>query len=231
MRPGHPVHVSICRLAHPDLPVSTARTAATAAAYHERKSPTSRFAGLDLASRRRRLRGVTATKGARRLRILHAGLACRRLAAECGPADPTAHPPHCRDETLEASAWPTDELSMLSMSRSDHGHRRRAGDDIGNLICIGAGHRYRRQRSTLRAANLDGPAPPFAANLDTQIESDELRQIERPLGRRKFSHPKMSFRALRAHKGDAVLGHGTPGAIHPRNTVIKAALMFSYAND
>ncbi len=205
--------------------------AARAAVYHERKSPTSRFAGLGIGKSASPPSGVTAAKGARRLRILHAGLACRRFAGECEQADPTAHPPNCRDETLEAPAWPTDELSMLSMSRSDHGHRRRAGDDIRNLMCIGAGHRYRRQRSTLRAANLDGPAPPFAANLDTQIGSDELRQLERPLGRRKFSHPKMSLRALRAHKGDAVLGHGTPGAIHPRNTVIKAALMFSYAND
>ena len=83
----------------------------------------------------------------------------------------------------------------------------------------------------MRAANLDGPAPPFAANLDTQIESDELRQLERPLGCRKFSHPKMTLRALGAHKGDAVLGHGTPGANHLKNIVIKAALMFSYAND
>ena len=120
---------------------------------------------------------------------------------------------------------------MLSMSRRAHGHRQRAGDGTRQLTGIGAGYRYRKQPSTLSGTNLDGPAPPMAVDLDAQIESDKLSQLKRPLGRREFAHPKTTFQPLRAHKGDTVVGHGTLGAGPRKHLVIKAALMFSYAND
>lgn len=140
-------------------------------------------------------------------------------------------PPRGRNCTDEARAWLTDEMSMRSIRRRFHDHRRETGERIRRPTCIAARHRYRKQFSTLSAANLDRPFPPFAVDLDTQIVSDQLRQLERPLGRRKFSDPKSTLRALRAHKGDTVLGHGTLAASRLSDIVIKAALMFSYAND
>ena len=96
---------------------------------------------------------------------------------------------------------------------------------------IATGYGYREQLSTLRAANLDGPAPPLAVNFDTQIKSDELRQFKRPFNRGKFAHPNVTLRMLRAHKSKTVLGHGELGAGRLKNTVDTTALMFSYANN
>ena len=168
----------------------------------------------------RGLRSARSPGRVRQLRKLHAGLACRRSAGACGHVDPPAFAagrsvrstPHCGSRTVEAPVEVTDEFLMLSMSRRTHGHRRRTGDGIRPLMYFSAGHRHRKQLSTLSAANLDGPAPPFAVNLNAQIGGDEFRQLKRPLSRRKFTHPKMTLRMLGAHKSYAIPGHGPRSA-------------------
>ena len=81
-------------------------------------------------------------------------------------------------------------------------------DRFGRLMQIATGHRDREQLSTLGAANLDGPAPPLAVQLDTQIESDELRQLKCSFGSGKFAYPNVTLRVLRARKSKRILGHG-----------------------
>ncbi len=149
-----------------------------------------------------------APRATRWLRILPTGQHAADLPATAGwtRRSPGIHsranrpsPPHGRNGTHEARAGLSDEMSMLSIRCRFHDHRRGAG--IRRPMCIAARHRYRKQLSTLSAANLDRPAPPFAVGLDTQIVSDQLRQLERPLGRRKLSHPKMTLRALEGSQG------------------------------
>jgi hypothetical protein len=77
---------------------------------------------------------------------------------------------------------------------------------------IAIGYGYREQPSPLGAADLDRPAPPLSVNFDTQLESDELCQLKCAGSRRKFAHPNMTLRVLRARKSKTVLGHGELGA-------------------
>jgi hypothetical protein len=77
---------------------------------------------------------------------------------------------------------------------------------------IATGYGDREQPSALGAADLDRPAAPLSVNLDTQLKSDKLCQLECPCSRRKFAHPNMTLRVLRARKSKTVLGHGELGA-------------------
>jgi hypothetical protein len=83
---------------------------------------------------------------------------------------------------------------------------------LGQLMQIAIRHGDREQPSPLGAADLDRPAPPLSVNFDTQLKSDELCQLKCPCSRRKFAHPNMTLRVLRARKSKTILGHGEPGA-------------------
>jgi hypothetical protein len=114
---------------------------------------------------------------------------------------------------------------MLTAASSLAGTRQReaAWDGKRGL----ARHGYCEQLLTLGAANLDGPALPPAVGLNSQIERDKFRQLERSVSRRKFAHADLALRVLRAHKGKTIFGHGEPWVgVEP--TVTKADLKFSY---
>jgi hypothetical protein len=119
---------------------------------------------------------------------------------------------------------------MFRVAKS-HGRRRRTRKNFWRPLPVGAGHRYPKQLSTLRATNLDGPAPPSAVRLNAQLEGDKLCQLKRSLSHGKFTHPNMRLEALRADKGETVSGNGKLGADHLKNIPINDIFTFSYANN
>jgi hypothetical protein len=73
-----------------------------------------------------------------------------------------------------------------------------------------------KQLSTFGAPNLDGPARPLSIDVNSQLESHKLRQLERPLSHGELTHPKVTLRALRAHERKTVLMQGDTRCQKPR---------------
>src|SRR5262249_43112357 len=97
---------------------------------------------------------------------------------------------------------------------------RRAGDVRLGLfgsesgLCGGFGSRRRhgadrscKQPPAFEAAHFDGPARPSAIGLDSELKSNELRELKSSFGIGEFANPKMAFRVRRVREREAVFVH------------------------